>query len=51
MPLCKSNIRLISDTKDFMNGTKRLNLTILHDMNVDLFTGNGFATYTIHGTN
>lgn len=49
--LCKSNIRLTSDNKEFMNGTMRLNLTILHDTNVDLFTGNGFAAYTIHGAN
>lgn len=47
--LCKSNINLSTETKDFMNGTNKLNFTILHDTEVNLITGNGFAAYTIHG--
>ena len=49
--LCKSDIRLSSDTREFMNGTNKLNFTILHDTSVNLVTGNGFAAYTIHGAN
>lgn len=49
--LCKSNIKLITDTKEFMNGTNKLNFTILHDTNVYLLTGNGFATYSTCGAN
>ena len=49
--LCKSYVNLSSDTKEFMNGTNKLNFTILHDTEVNLITGNGFAAYTIHGAN
>lgn len=49
--LCKSNVILTTDTKEFMNGTNKLNFTILHDASVHLVTGNGFAAYTIHGAN
>lgn len=49
--LCKSNVNLTTDTKEFMNGTNKLNFTILHDTEVTLITGNGFAAYTIHGAN
>ncbi len=49
--LCKSNIKLTTDTKEFMNGTNKLNFTILHDTNVYLLTGNGFATYSTCGAN
>lgn len=49
--LCKSRVNISTDTKDFMNGTNKLNFTILHDTEVNLITGNGFAAYTIHGAN
>lgn len=49
--LCKSNISLTTDTKDFMTGTNRLNLTILHDTYVNITAGNGFATKTVEGAN
>lgn len=49
--LCKSNIKLITDTREFMNGTNKLNFTILHDTNVYLLTGNGFAAYSTCGAN
>lgn len=51
MFLCKSNVKITSDTKDFMNGTTKLNFTILHDTEVNLVTGNGFAATTINGVN
>lgn len=49
--LCKSNIKLTTDTREFMNGTNKLNFTILHDTNVYLLTGNGFAAYSTCGAN
>ena len=49
--LCRSNIKLVSDTKEFMNGTNKLNFTILHDTEVYLLTGNGFAAYATCGAN
>lgn len=49
--LCKSIVSISTNTKEFMNGTNKLNFTILHDTEVTLVTGNGFAAYTIHGAN
>lgn len=49
--LCNSNVKISSDTKDFMSGTIKLNFTILHDTTVYLVTGNGFASNTIYGAN
>lgn len=49
--LCKSRITLSTATQSLMNGTNKLNFTILHDTEVNLTTGNGFASYTIHGAN
>ncbi len=49
--LCKSNINISTDTKDFMTGTNRLNFTILHDTNLNITTGNGFANNPIYGVN
>lgn len=49
--LCKSKVSLTTPTQAFMNGTNKLNFTILHDTEVDLTTGNGFAAYTTHGAN
>lgn len=46
---CKSYIVISTDTMAFMNGTNRLNFTILHDTYVNLVTGNGFASYSTHG--
>lgn len=44
-----SKISLRSENKEFLNGTYRLDFKILHDAEVNLVTGNGFAAYTIHG--
>lgn len=49
--LCKSDIILSTNDREFMTGTNKLNFTILHDTNVHLTTGNGFTPLTIHGTN
>lgn len=49
--LCKSDVVITSDNNSFMNGTSRLNFSILHDANVMIITCNGFAGYTIHGAN
>lgn len=49
--LCKSEVTLITDTKDFMNGTNKLNFTILHDTTVSITAGNGFATKAWEGAN
>lgn len=49
--LCKSEVIMSIDSKDFMNGTNKLNFTILHDTNVNLVTGNGFATTSVCGAN
>ncbi len=49
--LCKSNIILSTDSKEFMVGTNRLNFTILHDTSVHLTTGNGFAPNPVYGAN
>ncbi len=49
--LCKSNIILTIEKKDFMTGTNKLNFTILHDTVVELITGNGFSNNPVYGTN
>lgn len=49
--LCKSDITISTDTREFMSGTNKLNFTILHDTKVHLTTGNGFSSMTIHGAN
>ncbi len=49
--LCKSNITISTDEKEFMNGTNKLNFTILHDTSVNLITGNGFASTSVCGAN
>lgn len=49
--LCKSDIKLSTTYREFMNGTIKLNFTILHDTNVLLVTYNGFSGNTIYGTN
>lgn len=49
--LCKSNITLTTETKELMNGTNKLNFTILHDTKVNLTTGNGFSSYSTTGAN
>mgnify|MGYP000848762101 FL=1 len=49
--LCKSDVIISTDTREFMNGTNKLNFTILHDTKVHLTTGNGFSSTTVHGAN
>ncbi len=49
--LCKSEIIISSDNEDFMNGTNKLNFTILHDTNINLVTSNGFAATSVCGAN
>lgn len=49
LPYSRTNI--LTETKEFMNGTSKLNVYILHDSEVNLTTGNGFAAYTICGAN
>lgn len=49
--LCKSNINIYTDTKELMNGTNKLNFTILHDTEVNIITGNGFSVYSTTGAN
>lgn len=49
--LCKSDIILSTDQREFMSGTRRLNFTILHDTNVHLTTGNGFGPLPSQGAN
>lgn len=49
--LCKSNITMTSTNRDFMNGTNKLNFTILHDTNINLVTNNGFASTSVCGAN
>lgn len=47
LPYSRSN--LLTETKDFMNGTNKLNLYVQHDAEVNITTGNGFAAYTVCG--
>ena len=49
--LCKSDIILSTDAREFMMGTNKLNFTILHDTSVHLTTGNGFAPNPVYGAN
>lgn len=49
--LCKSHINLTSETMSLMNGTNKVNFTILHDSSVSLITGNGFSASSTHGVN
>ena len=49
--LCKSDIILSTNDREFMTGTNKLNFTILHDTNVHLTTGNGFAPLPSQGAN
>lgn len=44
-----SRVSLRSENKEFLQGTYKLDFKILHDADVNLVTGNGFASYTIHG--
>lgn len=47
--LPNSRVILTSESKEFMQGTNRLFFTISHGADVVLTTGNGFASYTVHG--
>lgn len=49
--LCKSNITISTDTKEFMTGTNKLNFTILHDTYVNITTANGLGSNPVYGTN
>ena len=49
--LCKSDVILSTEYRELMIGTKSLNFTILHDTNVHLTTGNGFAPLPSQGVN
>lgn len=49
--LCKSDIILSIESREFMSGTNKLNFTILHDTKVHLTTGNGFSSESNYGAN
>lgn len=49
--LPNSRVTITTELREFMNGTTRLGFYVLHDANVYISTGNGFAAYTFHGTN
>ena len=49
--LCKSDVIISTDTREFMTGTNKLNFTILHDTKVHLTTGNGFSSLPNYGAN
>ena len=49
--LCKSEVIISTDSREFMVGTNKLNFTILHDTKVHLTTGNGFASLPRYGVN
>ena len=49
--LCKSDVIISTDTREFMTGTNKLNFTILHDTKVHLTTGNGFSSMPNYGAN
>lgn len=49
--LCKSNVTISTDTKEFMTGTNKLNFTILHDTYVNITTANGLGSNPVYGTN
>lgn len=46
-----SRVNLTTENLEFMRGTKNLDFSVLHDSEVNLTTGNGFATNTYHGAN
>ena len=49
--LCKSDVIISTDAREFMAGTNKLNFTILHDTSVHLTTGNGFSSMPNYGAN
>ena len=49
--LCKSDVIISTDAREFMTGTNKLNFTILHDTKVHLTTGNGFSSIPNYGAN
>lgn len=49
--LCKSNVTISTDTKEFMTGTNKLNFTILHDTYVNITTANGLGSNPVYGAN
>ncbi len=49
--LCKSEVIISTDSREFMVGTNKLNFTILHDTKVHLTTENGFAFLPRYGVN
>lgn len=49
--LCKSEVTISCSDRSFMNGTGKLNFTILHDTTVNLTTGNGFSELPGYGAN
>ena len=49
--LCKSEVIISTDAREFMTGTNKLNFTILHDTKVHLTTGNGFSSMPNYGAN
>ena len=49
--LCKSDVIISTDAREFMTGTNKLNFTILHDTKVHLTTGNGFSSMPNYGAN
>lgn len=44
-----SRVDISSTTKAFMNGTNKLNFSVLHDAEFNLITGDGFAAFSLHG--
>ncbi len=44
-----SRINITTDTKEFMSGTNKLEFNVLHDTEVNLITGNGFAPNPVYG--
>ena len=49
--LCKSDVIISTDAREFMTGTNKLNFTILHDTKLQLTTGNGFSSMPNYGAN
>lgn len=49
--LCKSDVILSIDSREFMSGTNKLNFMILHDTKVHLTTGNGFSSESNYEAN
>lgn len=44
-----SRINITTNTKEFMSGTNKLEFNVLHDTEVNLITGNGFAPNPVYG--